>query len=308
MPSYSIVVVTWQSAGHLAALVDSMNERLSGEPELVVVDNASEDDPAVAARRWRGPVRFEQLDSNEGFGAAANVGVAEATGDAVVIVNPDTELLDGRLGDLARFALTERALAGPRVRNADGSVQPSASGPPGGIWPWVGAVVPGAMAPPPVRARTEPWRLERATRVAWLTGACVAGPADVLRRLGPFDPAIEMYGEDLDLGLRAAAAGVESWFCPGTAEILHHGGASAARRYDDGPDEVVARTRRAVLRRAYGERRERRAREAQVLNLRLRIAAKRILGGDPARDRTALEAVLAADTAPDLPAAPSGSA
>jgi N-acetylglucosaminyl-diphospho-decaprenol L-rhamnosyltransferase len=308
MPPFSIVVVTWQSAGHLAALVGSMNERLSGEPELVVVDNASEDDPETAAQRWRGPLRFKQLDSNEGFGAAANAGVTEATCDAVVIVNPDTELLDGRLGDLARFALTERALAGPRVRNADGSVQPSASGPPVGVWPWVGAIVPGALAPPPVRTRTEPWRLARATRVAWLTGACVAGPADVLRRLGPFDPAIEMYGEDLDLGLRAAAAGVESWFCPQTAEILHHGGGSAAQRYDDGPDEIVARTRRAVLRRAYGERRERRARGAQVLNLRLRIAAKRILGGDAGRDRAALDALLRAEDVPELPPAPSAGA
>ena len=308
MPPYSIVVVTWQSARHLAALVDSMNDRLPESPELVVVDNASGDDPEAAARRWRGPVLFTRLDSNRGFGAAANAGVAQASGDAVVILNPDTELLDGRVGELARFALTMRALAGPRVRNADGSAQPSASGPPVGLWPWVGAIVPGALAPAPLRARTEPWRLERATRVAWLTGACIAGPGDVLRRLGPFDPSIEMYGEDLDLCLRAAAIGVESWFCPRTTEVLHHGGASAAQRYDTGPDEVVARTRRAVLRRACGERGERSARAAQLLNLRLRIAAKRLLGRDPARDRAALEAALAAETAAELPPAPSGGA
>ena len=305
MDSYSIVVVTWQSARHLGGLVESMNERLAGEPELIVVDNASGDDPEAAASAWRGPVRFTRLDSNEGFGAAANRGVAAAGGDAVVLLNPDTELLDSRIGDLARFARGERALAGPRVRNPDGSPQPSASGPPVGVWPWAGAVLPGALAPSPVRARTEPWRLERETTVAWLTGACIAGPTDVLRRLGPFDPAIEMYGEDLDLCLRAAADGVPSWFCPGIAEVLHHGGASAELRYEDGPGELVARTRRAVLRRAFGEGPERRARRAQVLNLRLRIGAKRILGGDAGRDRAALEALLAADTAPELPPAPS---
>jgi len=97
MPSFSIVVVTWQSADHLAALVDSMNARLGEDPELVVVDNASDDDPEAAARRWRGPVRFSRLEANEGFGAAANAGVAEATGEAVVLLNPDTELLGGRL-------------------------------------------------------------------------------------------------------------------------------------------------------------------------------------------------------------------
>src|SRR5688500_1037592 len=111
MPPYSIVVVTWQSAGHLAALVGSMNERLADSPELVVVDNASSDDPEGAARRWRGPGLFTRLEANRGFGAAANAGVAQASGDAVVILNPDTELLDGRLGELAGFALTKRALA-----------------------------------------------------------------------------------------------------------------------------------------------------------------------------------------------------
>jgi GT2 family glycosyltransferase len=305
MPTYSIVVVTWQSAGHLARLVESMNRELAEGPELVVVDNASDDDPETAARAWRGSTRFTRLGSNAGFGAAANAGVAEATGEAIVILNPDTELLDPRIGDLARFAHSERVLAGPRVRNPDGTPQPSASGPPVGAWPWAGAVLPGALTPARVRARTEPWRLERATRVAWLTGACIAGPAEALRRLGPFDTAIEMYGEDLDFCLRAAAEGIASWFCPETTAILHHGGASAALRYDSGPEGVVALTRRAVLRRAFGERRERRARAAQLLNLRLRVAAKRILGGDVERERAALAALLSAGEPPELPPAPS---
>src|SRR5688500_9215473 len=121
MPTYSIVVVTWQSAGHLARLVESMNRHLADDPELIVVDNASDDDPEAAASAWRGPLRFTRLGANAGFGTAANAGVGEASGDAVVILNPDTELLDPRLGDLASFALRERALAGPRVRNADGT-------------------------------------------------------------------------------------------------------------------------------------------------------------------------------------------
>jgi GT2 family glycosyltransferase len=304
MPSTSIVVVTWQSAGHLAALIESMNERLAADTELVVVDSASGDDPEPAAGAWRGPVRFRRLDSNEGFGSAANAGVAMASGEAIVLLNPDTELLDDGLGELAEFALERRALAGPRVLNPDGTPQPSASGPPTGAWPWVGALVPGAVAPAAVRSRTEPWRLERTARVAWLTGACIAGPADALRRLGPFDPAIEMYGEDLDLCLRAAAAGVPSYFCPRTTAILHHGGASAQQRYEDGPERTVALTRRAVLRRAFGERAENRARAAQLLNFRLRIAAKRILGGDPARERAALTALVSAVNPAELPPAP----
>jgi N-acetylglucosaminyl-diphospho-decaprenol L-rhamnosyltransferase len=278
-----------------------MNARLPDDPELIVVDNASDDDPESAARAWRGETRFLRLDSNAGYGAAANRGVAEAHGDAVVLLNPDTELLDGRLGELAAFALERGVLAGPRLRDPDGSVQPSASGPPVGPWPWVAAVVPGAVAPRPVRARTEPWRLDEPVRVAWLTGACIAGPRAALAALGPFDPALEMYGEDLDLCSRAECAGIGLCFCPTCCEVLHHGGASAALRYEAGPERLVASTRRAVLRRAYGARRERRAWLAQRLNLRLRTIAKRALGLDAERERRALEAALSAVRPPELP-------
>jgi N-acetylglucosaminyl-diphospho-decaprenol L-rhamnosyltransferase len=302
---YSIVVVTWQSARHLAALVESMNRHLAERPELIVVDNDSDDDPEEAARVWDGELRFLGLDENRGYGAAANAGVREARGEAVVLLNPDTELLDSGLGELARFALEHRALAGPRLLNDDGSPQASASGPPVGIWPWIGAVVPGRVQPGALLARTEAWRLDRPTPVAWLTGACVAGPRAVLRELGPFDPAIEMFGEDLDLCLRAARAGVPSYFHPTACEVMHHGGASAAVRWAGGADSVVALTRRAVLRRTFGERRERAAWLAQRLNLRLRVTAKRALRRDASRDAAALRAAVSARPVPDLPPPPS---
>jgi GT2 family glycosyltransferase len=298
---YSIVVVTWESAGHLAALVASMNRHLGSEPELVVVDNASSDDPADVARTWRGRGSFIRLDRNAGYGAAANAGVEAAGSDAVVLLNPDTELIDARLDELVAEAVRRRALTGPRVLNPDRSIQPSASGPPVGPWPWIGALVPGRAQPSPLRVRTEPWRLERTVRVAWLTGACVAGPREDLIRLGPFDPEIEMYSEDMDLGLRAAAAGIPSLFCPRLCSIVHHGGASAALRYQrGGPQRAAAVNRRAVVRRAYGARRESRAWRARRLNLRLRVIAKTTLGRDPGRDRAELDAALSASPIPEL--------
>jgi N-acetylglucosaminyl-diphospho-decaprenol L-rhamnosyltransferase len=302
MSPYSIVVVTWQSAGHLGALVESMLRHLADRPELVVVDNASSDDPSAAARNWPGERRFIGLERNVGFGAAANSGIEAAGGEGVVLLNPDTLLLDASLGALVELALRLRALAGPRVLNPDRSTQPSASGPPVGAWPWIGALVPGGVQPAALRARTEPWRLERTTRVAWLTGACVAAPRGALLELGPFDAAIHMYAEDMDLGLRAARAGIPSYFCPEVCGVVHHGGASAAMLYPEGSERAIAANRRAVLERAYGARRERSAWLAHRLNLRLRLIAKRALGRNAARERAALEAARAARSTPLGPA------
>ncbi len=295
--SCSIVVVTWECADRLRALVESMDSRLGDGPELIVVDNASSDDPEAAARGRRGETRFIQMGTNAGFGAATNAGVEAAGGAGVVMLNPDTVLVDAGLLELAREAVRRGALVGPRLLNEDGSPQPSASGPPVGPWPWVGAVVPGALAPAPVRRRTEPWRLHGPARVAWLTGACVAGPRDVLRTLGPFDPRIHLFAEDMDLGLRAARTGVESWFRPDLCSVVHLGGSSAAVGYPTGVQEVVAANRRAVLCRAYGAPRERAAWRALRLNLRLRVIAKGALRRDAARERAELAATRSATPA-----------
>jgi N-acetylglucosaminyl-diphospho-decaprenol L-rhamnosyltransferase len=299
--SLSIVVVTWRSAHDLRRLIASMRRHADPRAELVVVDNASGDGVEGEVGGWPGESRFIGLEENIGYGAAANRGVEAAGGEAVVLLNPDTELVDASIGALAGFATDRRALAGPRLLGSDRSPQPSASGPPTGAWPWIGAIVPGGLQPRSLRARTEPWRLKRTARVAWLTGACVAGSAEILRRLGPFDPAIHLYGEDMDLGLRAERAGVPSYFCPDLARVVHHGRGSTSQLLPDGPWDLIARTRRAVLRRAYGRRSERAAQAALLLNLSLRAAAKRLLGRNAERDRMALRAALATREVPPLP-------
>jgi GT2 family glycosyltransferase len=305
-PPYSIVVVTWQCAGYLAELVRTMNEHLDGTQELVVVDNASEDHPAEAAKRWKGPVEFIQTGENLGFGVGSNVGTAKARGPAVVLLNPDTELRDNGLDRLAAMVLERRVLGGPRMLNPDGTEQASASGPEVGAWPWIRAVLPGALTPGAIVARTEPWRVEHDVQVSWITGACVAGPTDVLRKLGPFDPALHMYGEDLDLGLRAADAGIPSIFSPGSAEIVHHGGGSSSLTYGtaEGWKPMGAIQWRAVLRRTYGGRREARAWRALRLNLALRVWAKRALRWNHASDEASRGAIVSATDVPELPPAP----
>jgi N-acetylglucosaminyl-diphospho-decaprenol L-rhamnosyltransferase len=288
--SLSLVVVSWECAGYLTRLVASLNRYLDPSAELIVIDNASSDDPRAAAELWRGPVRFERLDTNVGFGTASNRGVQLSQGDAVVLLNPDTELLDDGLPRLAAFALEHQCIAGPRLLNPDRSVQPSASGSPVGAWPWLGAVVPGRLQPRFARTKTEPWRLGSRTRVAWLSAACIAAPRDILQRLGPFDPAIHLYAEDMDLGLRAGALGIDSWFCPELSRVAHRRRGSTERRWPGGPEEPAAINRRTVVRRTYGPAAERRGWWAHRTNLRLRASAKRLLRKDAEAELSALAA------------------
>jgi GT2 family glycosyltransferase len=131
----------------------------------------------------------------------------------------------------------------------------------------------------------------------------VAGPRDLLLALGPFDPAIHLYGEDLDLGLRAGLAGVPSYICPDVCRVIHHGGGSSSLVYGSGDGsrpEVMMRWR-SVLRRTYGRRRETLGWWALVLNLGLRDAVKLLLRRESPSDRAALAAALRARRFPKLP-------
>lgn len=283
--SYSIVVVTWECAAALANLVTSMDQHLAPSPELIVVDNSSSDQPERVLEHWDGPSQFVRLSSNQGFGAANNLGVSAASNEAVVLLNPDTELIDGSLPRLASEAVRRQALVGPRILEADGGDQPSASGPPSGIWPWLSVLIPGTASPGWVLEQTEPWRLGRETPVHWLTGACVAGPRSALLGLGPFDPAIHLYGEDMDLGLRARARGIPSIFAPQTCRLIHHGKASTSVRFDDFGRAAAAANRRVVLRRAVGARAEVLAWWAERARLRVRIVFKTLLRTDVSWER-----------------------
>ena len=304
MAPYSIVVVTWQSAPVLQALVATMNSHLKSRPELIVVDNRSSDEPERTVGEYLGQTRFIPLEENRGYGAACNVGVEAAGSSTVVMLNPDIELLDSSLNELVAFAARRHALAGPLLLNPDRSVQPSAWAGSVGPSPWIGALLPGPVQPRPLRERLEPWRAKRTIAVGWLAGACLAAPREALLRLGPFDPAIHLYSEDLDLGLRAKRAGIPSYFCPDLCRVVHRGGASASIAFPRGAYGLAARNRRAVLRRAYGSRRERAAWLALRLNLRLRVMAKRVLGRDATPQRALLEAVRSTRTVRELPPAP----
>ncbi len=96
-PRLSIVIVSWQSGTELIACVESLAaaRRLAAfGVELVIVDNASTEFPAAGVASAWPDARVIRNDTNRGFGPAANQGAGVATGEVVLLLNPDTEALD----------------------------------------------------------------------------------------------------------------------------------------------------------------------------------------------------------------------
>jgi N-acetylglucosaminyl-diphospho-decaprenol L-rhamnosyltransferase len=102
-----------------------------------------------------------------------------------------------------------------------------------------------------------------------------------------------MYAEDLDLGLRAADAGIETWFWP--AARVRHSGAHASRvAFGGEPVELLARRRREVVRERRGAGRARRDDLLQLLTFADRLALRRLTGRNADRERRQLKALLRA--------------
>ena len=129
-PPFTAVVVIHDSEDELGALLASLPRHLPAVPQLVVVDAGSRDGGAALAREHGAEV-VERPD-NPGFGPASNAGVERARSDVTVLLNPDIELRDAALAELATRAAARDALLAPRLLEADGSVQRTAHPVPGG--------------------------------------------------------------------------------------------------------------------------------------------------------------------------------
>jgi N-acetylglucosaminyl-diphospho-decaprenol L-rhamnosyltransferase len=263
--TFTIVTVLHDSAPELPRLLRSIEAHLRPSPQLVAVDSGSSDDGARLARD--AGAELVVMDANPGFGAASNAGVARARHDVTVLLNPDCELPDAGLAALAAGAAGRNALLVPRLLDHDGSTQRSAHPLPGRP----AALLRAAL---PTRALPEPHRARRPCRVGWAIAACLAARTELLRRLGPFDPAAFLFYEDLDLCLRARAAGVPTVLHP-EVRVRHLGGRSTARAFGGEPFTLQARRRREVVGARLGAGALRIDDAAQALTFGLRAAAGR---------------------------------
>ena len=304
----ALVTVTHNSASTVERLLGSIDLHLPGA-RVIVVDSGSTDGSATAARAAAPRATVIELGENVGFGSASNAGVAAVEEPICVLINPDAELVDASLADLAADLLApgvpERILA-PAVLSPDGSRQQTGHLDPDSRLLWVKALVPPAALPAPLRTLVDPWRSQRSRRVGWAVGACLVAPTVTLRRLGPFDERIFLFGEDLDLGLRAADAGVETVFRP-DARVVHLDAQSTEPAFGGEPFELLARQRRAVIGERRGTEAAQRDDQISILTYLNRIALKTLTRRPTARERHQLAALRQVRDEPARLEAPSES-
>src|SRR4051812_15105610 len=90
-PSVSLVIVSFNSAAELRRTLPAAVAELGEGDELIVADNGSDDESRDVVRELAPKGRLVELGSNRGFAAACNAAAELATGDLLVILNPDAK-------------------------------------------------------------------------------------------------------------------------------------------------------------------------------------------------------------------------
>jgi len=209
MVDISTIIVSYNTAELLTACLKSVVSRSDLSVEVIVVDNASQDDSAARVSRDFPWVKLITNEQNAGFARANNQALNVSSGEYVYFLNPDAVVQPGAFEAMMRFMAshTDVGLAGTRILNPDGSVQPS-----------VERRYPGER-----RAQKDLRGL--AGEIAWVLGASMIARRVMVEDLGGFDEGFFLYGEEQDLCLRIRKKGWKIGFIPDAA-VVHWGGQS----------------------------------------------------------------------------------
>ena len=249
----SILIVSYNTREMTLACLKSVFEQTSGiDFEVIVVDNASTDGSAEAIAQAFPQVRLIAGGGNLGFAGGNNRAAQEARklseSDFLLLLNPDTHVLEGAIQRLHEFAQQhpEAAIFGGRTCFENRQLNPASCwGKPTVRSVWFAGLGLTALFPNSTFLNPEGyggWKRDTVRQVDFVSGCFLLIRRKLWEGLGGFDPAFFMYGEEADLCWRAAKAGHRCMICP-EARIVHYGGASETVRADKMVKLFIAKAR-----------------------------------------------------------------
>ncbi len=237
-PDVAIIIVTYNSEDHIQECLRSvLEQRQEVSQEIIVLDNQSQDQTVAIVREKFPSIKLLRPGKNLGFAAGVNYAARHAKAEMLLLLNPDTVIVNHAVDVVVGFARANPTfgLYGGRTLKPDGSLDPSSCW--GEPTLWSTAMFGMGLSTLFRRNRLfDPeslggWARNSVREVGVVTGCFLLVSRSIWNKLGGFDERYFMYGEDVDLAMRARAAGHHPVICP-DAEIVHWVGKSSALRSD----------------------------------------------------------------------------
>ncbi len=231
----SIIIVSWNVSDLLEKCLTSIFKSTCGfELEVFVVDNNSKDDSVEMVKEKFAAVNLIVNDYNAGFAKANNQAISLATGDYILLLNPDTELFEDTLAQSVDFMVANPAcgVMGPKMLYGDKSLQPSVRRFPK---PWPVLLM--LLKIPKILPKIKPienylavdFDYSKPATVDQVMGAYMFIRKEVFKKIGTLDEDFFIWFEEVDFCFRAKQALYQVWFNP-KAVIIHYGGTSFAQQ------------------------------------------------------------------------------
>ncbi|GGA59948.1 glycosyl transferase [Edaphobacter acidisoli] len=258
MADLSIIIVNWNSLEFLKNCIASIEATTHDvDYEIIVVDNDSPERGCHELRVRFPDVKLIVLERNIGFGAANNVGAAQARGRDLLFLNPDTLVTENALSRMMAVldAQEEVGAVGCRLLNGDGTLQTSCVQSFPTIlnqllafdwlkchWPRLPLFGIRALYTNEGRGVYE---------VDVVSGACIMLKRKAFEQGGGFHRDYFMYAEEVDLCYRVRNAGMNVQYV-GDAQVIHFGGQSTKKKEDGFSDILMRDSVFKFLRRSRG--------------------------------------------------------
>lgn len=229
----AVVIVTYNSADEIETCLSSIYQQDSDiSVEIVIVDNESQDETVKIIEEKFPKVNLVLPGANLGFAKGVNLGVRNSDAKYVLLFNPDAEILEDAIGKVYHFAEEnpKYGLYGGRSFDEDGEVDPASCWGEPTLWSMTLFAL-GLTTMVPRNNFFDPeslgdWKRDTVREVGVITGCFLLALREVWDELEGLDERFFMYGEDVDLAMRARKAGYSPVIYP-EAKLIHEGGKSS---------------------------------------------------------------------------------
>jgi len=233
-PIVSIILVSYNTAEHTRRALESVQAETTIPHEIIVVDNNSSDNSVEVLRQSFPDITLLDTKENPGFAGGVCKGVAQAQGKYLLLLNPDTLVLNHAIDKLVAFAEQHplHGIWGGVTLNNDLSLNTQHA------WskPDFASLLFSALGLSKAFSHSclfnhnnyGCWQRDTVKEVDILSGCFFLTTRSVWNEVGGLDPTFFMYAEEADFCLRAKAKGYQPIVTP-DARIIHHGGVSHSR-------------------------------------------------------------------------------
>ena len=211
-PLVSVIVLNYNAGELLLNCIESIKKSAYKNLEIIVVDNISTDKSQKICKEKYPDIKLIQNDENFGYCEGNNIGIREAEGDYIIILNPDTIVESNWIEELiSAYNKFGEGLYQPKHLSLNEKTVYMSAGNMLNIFGFGYAREKG---------NKDENQFNEIEEIGYASGTCLFTSSAVLKKVGLFDPFIFLYHDDLDLGWRASQLGIKSYYVP-TSLIYH---------------------------------------------------------------------------------------